>query len=312
MSEPSSHDREIVDPETFGLTFLFDLQAFDTQRPRSRQSDAGTIGVSDLHTCREKVRRTLLGMVQTDTTENWAALVGTYVDEGVKTARKAARPWLIHDAEITVTLPNGIVIPGHADEIDPQEPSVTDLKTKAELAGVRRVGADEKERAQRHLYYLGAMQNGLIDGDQGIVRNIYLDRSGRDSHPHVEQEPFSMDVVYTAQAWLEDAVYAAEHGEEALKEWPRTMCDRYCPFVTSCRGSETIVEEFLTGHRAQILAEFVSARDQRKTAEDVEAALRAELLGVTGRSATHWVRSTTVNGKRPSTKVEAGPIEGAA
>ena len=297
-----------MDAETYALTFQWDLQAYDQQRPRSRQSDAGTIGVSDLHTCREKVRRTLLGTTVTDVTENWSALVGTYIDEGVKTARKAARPWLLHDVELKVTLPNGMVIPGHADEIDPQEPSVTDLKTKDGLAAIRRLGADEKERAQRHLYYLGAVQAGIVSGD-GVVRNIFLDRSGADSHPHVEQEPFDMNIVLTAQAWLEDATYAAEHGEDAPKDWPRVMCDRYCPFVSACRGGEEITEEILTGYRAVQLAEFVAARNQRKEAEAVEASLRTELLGVTGRSKTHWVRSTVVNGKRPSTKVEAGEIE---
>lgn len=297
----------MIPPDEYGLTFKFDLEAFDSQRPRSEQSDAGRIGVSDLHTCREKVRRTLLGMVQTDTTEKWAAIIGTYVDEGVKAARKAARPWLLHDVELNVTLPNGMVIPGHADEIDPQEPSVVDYKTKAALAGVRKAGADEKERAQRHLYYLGAVQAGIVPAE-GIVRNIWLDRSGTDSHPHVEQEPFDMNVVLTAQAWLEDATYAAEHGEEASKDWPRTMCESYCPFYTACRGSEDVAEEYLTGHRAVQLAEFVAAREQRKAAEKLEDALRSDLVGITGRSDTHWLRSTVSNGKRTSTRLDAGVI----
>lgn len=298
-------------PDDFGLTFQFDLESHDATRARSLQSDAGTIGVSDLHTCREKVRRTLLGHVATDTTDKWAALVGTYVDAGVKEARAASGRNLLHDVELSVTLPNGIVLPGHADEIDPDEPSVTDYKTKDALAGVRRTGADEQARAQRHLYYLGAVQAGIV-GENGVVRNIFLDRSGSDPHPHVEQEPFDMGVVLAAQAWYEDSIYAAEHGEDAMKDWPRTMCERFCQFFTACRGSETVVEERLTGHRALTLTEFFTAKEQRKEAEAVEQALRLELLGITGRSDTHWVRSTVSNGKRPSTRLDAGLIEGAA
>jgi hypothetical protein len=285
-----------------------DLEAFDGGRDRSKQSDAGVIGVSDLHTCREKVRRTLLGMVATDVPEKWAAIVGTYVDEGVKAARKAARPWLLHDVDLTVKLPNGLEVPGHADEIDTQEGSVTDYKTKDKLSLVRRLGADEHDRAQRHLYYLGAHQQGLVPAE-GIVRNVWIDRSGSDSHPHVEQEPFSMDVVLAAQAWYEDAIYAAKHGEDAMKDWPRSMCSRFCEFFTACRGSEPVDEEYLTGHRAAILAELVAAKTTEKQAAALKDAARNELLGVTGRSDTHWVRSTVTNGKTASTRLDAGLIE---
>ena len=300
-------DQKIIPPDEYAMTFQWDLEAFDGSRARSVQTDAGTIGVSDLHTCREKVRRTLLGHVPTDVPEKWAAIVGTYVDEGVKAARKAARPWLLHDVALTVTLPNGLIVPGNADEIDPTEPSVTDVKTKAELAAIRRMGADEQQRAQRHLYYLGAMQAGIV-GPHGVVRNIFLDRSGSDPNPHVEQEPFDMNVVLVAQSWLEDAVYAAEHGEEGMKDWPRNMCERWCQFYTVCRGSEKIEEEYLTGDSARKVAEFFDARTTRIEAEKREAALRKELLGTTGRSDTHWVRSTVTNGKTGSVRLDAGKV----
>jgi len=300
----------MINAEEFALAFMFDLEAYSNSSPRTAQKDAGGIGASDLGGCRQRVAYTLRQVVPTDAPSKWAAVVGTAVDEYAKKARKAARPWLLHDVRMKVTLPNGLSFWCSGDEIDPQEPSYTDVKTKAELAAIRRLSAGEQPRWQRHVCYLAAHQNGHVPAE-GIVRNIFLDRSGRDDHPHVEQEPFDMDVVLEAQSWLEDAVYAAEHGEDAMRDWPRTMCEQYCEFCTRCRGSEPVVEEFLTGDRARALAEFVTARDQRKEAEAAESALRSELLGVTGRSATHWVRSTVSNGKRPSTRLDAGPIEGA-
>jgi hypothetical protein len=299
----------IHDPDEFGSLFIWDLNAAELLSPRARQQDAGTIGVSDLFTCREKVRRIITGAPTTDVPDKTAAIIGTYIHQGALAARKAARPHLLHEVELHITLPNGYVLLGHADEIDPSEPSVTDLKTKAGLALVRRAGADEQMRAQRHAYYLGALQAGLVPSDKGVVRNLFIDREGGDPHPHVEQEPFSMDVVYAAQEWLSDAQYAAEHNEQASKDWPRNMCENWCPFFTSCRGSEDIQEDFLTGHRALVLAEAAAAKERRDEAAAVLAQARADLIGTTGRSDTHWCRTTTVNAKTPYDKFELGPLK---
>lgn len=299
----------ILDADDFGSLFSWDLNAYELLSPRSIQQDAGTIGVSDLFTCREKVRRHLVGAATTDVPDKTAAIIGTYIHTGALAARKAARPHLLHEVELKITLPNGFKLLGHADEIDPTEPSVTDLKTKSGLDLIRRAGANEQMRAQRHVYYLGALQAGLIASDKGVVRNVFIDRSGSDPHPHVEQEPFSMDVVYAAQEWLSDAQYAAEHNEEAIKDWPRTMCENWCPFFTSCRGSEDIAEDYLTGHRALLLAEAAEAKARRDEAEAVLAQARADLIGTTGRSDTHWCRTTTVNAKTPYDKFELGPLK---
>ena len=296
----------IMDADEFAGHFCFDLNSYELLSPRSRQQDAGRIGVSDLFTCREKVRRIIANHPVTDVPDKTAAIIGTYVHAGVLEARKAARPHLLHEVELHITLPNGFVLLGHADEIDPTEPAVTDLKTKAGLDLIRRAGADEQMRAQRHVYYLGALQAGLVHSDKGVVRNVFIDRSGHDPHPHVEQEPFSMDVVYAAQEWLSDATYAADHGEEAIKDWPRNMCANYCPFYTSCRGSEDIAEDYLIGHRALMLREAVAAKARRDEAERVLAQARQELIGTTGRSDTDWCRTTTVNAKTPYDKFECG------
>lgn len=302
-----------MNPDEYRHNFVFDLEAHDSFRARSKQSDAGIVGVSDIYSSREKVRHLLLGHAPTDVPEKWSAIVGTYIHEGALAARKAMRPDLLHEVELTITLPNGVKIPGHADEIDPDEPSVTDLKTKDGLELIRRVGADEQQRAQRHLYYYGALQAGLVHSDKGIVRNVFIDRSGKDATPHVEQEPFDMNVVYAAQEWLSDPLYAAEHGEDSLCDWPREFCRRYNPFHSLCKAhSDPGGEDYLTGHRAVVLAEMVAAKKRLDEAKAVYEQARDELLGVTGNSDSHWVRSTVVNAKTPYTKVECGSHEGAA
>src|SRR3954471_2976756 len=93
--------------DEYAAGFVFDVEAHDAQRPRSQQTDRGVVGVSDLHTCREKVRRTIAGMVATDVPKKWAAIIGTYVDQGVKEARQASERGLLHEVALKVTLPNG-------------------------------------------------------------------------------------------------------------------------------------------------------------------------------------------------------------
>lgn len=311
MPAPPENTRSGLSAEEFAAGFMWDLEAHDSASPRSQQSQRGEIGASDIGFCREQVRRRLAHLIPTDAPNKWSALLGNYVDAGTKAARRASgRPNLHHDLRLQVTLPSGVTFPCSLDELDTDEPSYTDVKTKDGLALIRRTTAGDQPRMQRHVCYLAALQNGLVP-EEGIVRNIFLDRSGADRHPHVEQEPFSMDVIHEADAWLSDAVYAAEHGEEAMKDAPRPVCEQFCEFYTACRGREPVQEEFLAGHRARVLAEMVAAKTRRDEAAAVYDQARGELKGVTGRSTVHWVRSTVMNNKTASVRVDVGEIEGA-
>lgn len=296
----------ILAPDEYAQQFTFDLSVYDLLSPRSQHGDDGGVGASSFG-CREEMRFILTKAERTDSPDKTAALIGGYIDAGVKAARKAANPGLIVDAEYLCTLPNGFSFPVHPDEVDPDEPSVTDLKTKNGLKAIRRGFADEQHRIQRHLQYLAAHQAGVVPPD-GIVRNVFIDRSGADPHAHVEQEKFDPAVVEQATEFVNDVLYAIKHGERARQDRPRYFCKQFCPFFTACRGDEIAAEdEPITDERlARMVAAYAEADTQEKQAKALREALRADLSGLTGVTGTHRIVSTWVNAanRTPYWKVE--------
>lgn len=217
----------VLSADDYAAITSMDLHALDLTHPRTRQALSGQVGISDLGKCQEQTRL-LIGQQQpTDSPSTWAAQVGTALHDKWAAARAAGNPRLMHNVKVELTLPNGLVVPGTADEVDPDEPSVTDAKTKNGLAVVRRQGADRQQRWQRHGYYGALVQAGILPAE-GIVRNVFLDRSGKDDRPHVEQEPYDPTVLDEMAAWLDEVVDAHKAGHEALKEKPRTFCRSYC------------------------------------------------------------------------------------
>lgn len=288
-------------PDEYAAAFMFDLTLADMGRERSRQSDARQIGVSDLGVCHEQTRRMLVGEPDSDVTPRLAAMMGTWIDAGVKEARKASNPDLITDGKVTVTLPSGLVLEGHPDEIDLEEPSCSDIKTVNYdgLAYIRKNHSSDHHRFQRHLYGLGVVQSGLVEAKDLIVRNIYVDRSGKDDHPHVEQELLSAAVIAEADDWYRDVLYAIENGEEASKDKPVSWCRRFCQFATACRGLDLPTQRFdqpdliqaaLTYHEAQ--ATGAVAERERKAAKQI--LVDADVNGIAGpvRVRKSWVNPT--------------------
>src|SRR4051794_5740068 len=118
-----------MDADDYGLAFRFDLDTHDMLSERSLHGDEGGIGASSFG-CREEMRRILTKSQRTDSPDKLAALIGGYIDAGIVEARRATNPQLMFKTELIVTMPNGFQFPVHPDEIDPDEPSVTDYKTK--------------------------------------------------------------------------------------------------------------------------------------------------------------------------------------
>lgn len=293
-----------MDADTYAANFVFDLEAADLVKPRGAQDDDGMLGASSFG-CREQMRRTLIQAPKTDSPTRLPALIGSYCDAGFKEARGIANPRLLLAEELPCVLPNGHKILVHPDEIDQDEPSVTDYKTKAGLTAIRRGFVDQRYRFQRHLQYFAAYQAGLVP-EQGITRNVFIDRSGRDSAAHVEQEPFDMAVVREATEFLDDALYAAQHNEEAQKDTPRHVCKDYCPWFTACRGQEIELPEITDPKLVALIAAYDEAKRNEKESKALAEELReAGVDGLTGRTATHTVVTTQVNpvGKRPYSKV---------
>jgi len=305
-----------MEPDEYAFQFQWDLAAFDLLSERSRYGDEGGIGASNFG-CREEMRRILTRSERTDSPSKWAAIVGSYVDQGAKAARKGANPNLIIDVKLPVTLypvvagRDGYKFFVSPDEIDPDEPSCTDLKTKDGLAAIRRALSDEQYRFQRHIQYLAAWQNGLVP-EQGIVRNVFVDRSGKDDRPHVEQEPFSLQVIEEVTEWLNDVLYAVKHNEEAMKDKPRVFCKDYCAFYTACRGPEIETEKITDPQ----LAEMVDTAGEADLAMKANKQLKDELFGMglkglTGETSRFRITSTWVNAGKQTphwrTELEALP-----
>lgn len=277
----------------YAETFAIDLHTHDLTSPRSLQADEGQIGASSFG-CREEMRRVITRSEKTDSPNKMAALIGGYCDDGFKRARAAADPTLILNAEYEVTLPNGYSFPVHPDEVDPANAEVTDFKTTDKIKAVRRGHVDDSYRFQRHLQYLAAHQAGVVPAE-GITRNVFVDRTGRDPRPHVEQEPFSMDVIYAATEWLNDVLYAAAHDEEAYKDRPRQFCKDFCAFYSACRGPEIIPERITDPKIIAMIADYDQAYTAAKANEALRQDLREILAGTSGKTPTHLISSTWVN-----------------
>lgn len=302
--------------DEYAESFAYDLHLHTLTSDRSQQQADGVIGASDFD-CPERMRRILLKQPHTDAPSRWAAFVGTALDREIKEARKAGHPELLHDIALTLEFPNGFTITVHPDELDPSEPSYTDYKSKNGLALERRTHTADQARIQRNLNYLAAWQNKVLPHLEGVVRNVSVDRSGKDDRPHVEQEPFSADVVNQAYDLLKDVLYAVEHGEEARKDRPHYWCQRFCPFFTACRANDA--PELY--RRDDALAEIAALRyewtEMGHLAEEIGEEARDELAGfgapsgkgftgiVEGAAGRYRVRTTVVNAKTGSySKVE--------
>jgi hypothetical protein len=296
----------VYDADTYSGMWTLALKAADAGRDRSVQASSGQIGVSDIGGCREKTRRRLMGEAPSSSTDNIAAICGTMIHEGALAARREVFPHLLIEQTVTVTLPNGCVVPGHADEIDPQEPSVTDLKTVNGLEFVRRHGATEQQIWQRNLYLLGAAQAGIVE-KQGLTRNVWMDRSGSTSEVHVEQTPFDQGEVDAATRWLDDVIYAATNDEQASKDKPLPWCLSYCEFAASCRAGDldAPLERITDREVINAARTLLEAREQQKHWKKLEEQSKQRTEGVNGLAQDVILRQVTVNGANgPYTKQE--------
>lgn len=272
---------------------------------RSEQSKQFRLGPSDIGYCSERVRRMLDQQVP-ETEVDWnKAFIGTWLGDGLETAYKAKFPHVLTQVTLVVSIKGDLrefTMEGHADVIDPLDPLVIDFKAKDGLDIVRRhETADQSYQFQRHLYGLGAWQSGLFAPgtrlDDVKVGNAYYDRSGREAVPHVQIEPFSMEVVEEATRWLDDVVYAFLHEEEARKEPSREVCERTCGFFAKCRGYDTDVEGLITDRDHLTAVDLIlEARELESRAKRMKNTAQVALKDVSGHTATHTVRWTEVGG----------------
>lgn len=266
-----------LSPDAFAAKLVVALSSYQAMDPRALQKE---LGISSIGHCRSEALFRLMGTDPTDMPSMRKALHGTALHEKYDQAMEWYDPDVIARRRLVVTLPSGMQVPGTPDWIFPAEPAVVDLKSVDDAAALhllRRTGSSEQQQFQRHLYYLAAHQAGLVPVE-GLVRNIWVDRAGQSEDPYVEQEPFNMDVIHAADSWLQDLVYAKEHGEEVPRDKHYDFCIRFCPFATRCRGTETMGALVVTdAEMVAAAAALFEGREQSKVGGMLEKAAKVTL-----------------------------------
>lgn len=291
-----------MSPDEFSAMIRWDIESDDATKPRSMLE--GHVGMSSMR-CREEVRRLLLNLPASDSPSKSKAIMGTAVDKLFKEALSKAHPDWLFDLTVTAKLPSGFEITGTLDWADPSEPSVTDLKTKDEdgmVHAVKHWASEDSYRRQRHVLYLGMIQNHGWP-EKGLVRNLVVDRSGKREDYLTWQEPFSLDVVREADDFLQDAVYAVKHQEEAQKDIAGHLCKITCSFFTACRGTDITVGRITTPQLALAADQYGEYDAMEKEGKAGKAALRDQVLNVNGYTALTKITTTKVNANNGSQRV---------
>lgn len=302
-------------PDEFQLQELIDMAIRNGQEldPRTQQANEGRLGPSDIGFCRQKSALMTRGIKPTDSRPMWSAGVGTAIHKYVGQMLLAAFPdWIIESRRVTAKLPmSGAEISGTPDIIVPNQNLVLDIKTVDGFESVKRYGPSLNHRMQRHLYAMGAVNDGILDGSQQVyVGNVYLDRSGREAKPYVTIEAMDDALTEEIDSWVEDVIYAVKQGEDANRDIAPAVCERICNFYTVCRGglpvdeSEPITDTELVN----AISMYVDGRDMEKQGKNMKREAQAQLEGVNGsdgRFQVRWVNiseSAVAGFTRPASK----------
>lgn len=298
----------MIDPADYAAAWLGDIHVAEMTRDRTAQSHHRILGVSDIGHCRSYAARFLNGDPFTDSPSMAQAMRGTWMHAGVLPAIAAGRDGALVEQELTVTLSNGFEVVGHADLIEPDEPSVTDLKSvDGSLPAVRRNGANQQQKSQRHLYGAGAVQGGHVKADGLVVRNVWMDIADIDAQPHVEQEPYDPTWLDHAATWIDEVAYTVDQGQvdEAPRDKDVFFCRAFCPFATACRGPEaTAVDEVIDSDELAVAAalhrEGLSLEKEgkalKKAASEVLGRVQDAKVIVQGGAGRFRIASTFVKG----------------
>lgn len=266
----------------FGDMILGAVGDWQQNSPRTLQSTARVLGMSEMGGCREYIRATIAGDVKGPIDPlKWAAFIGTVIGDGIENILAGYEFNTQEDAE--VTLPRtGIKVRGHLDAR--AKNSIIDLKTRDGLAEVRREGPTFKEKAQVSGYLLAKVQEGLID-EEGTGHLVYLDRSGKTPETFVwsvtvAQARLVLDAV---EDRLEDVVRDMAAGRHATRDEPESYCYAIsCPFYAACWDGYTPTGKIDHPRELDAVRRLVEARDMEKQAKELREAAREDLRGIEG------------------------------
>lgn len=274
------------------------LKAASDSTPRTVQSNEGILGPSDIGWCRQKAALMTKGVSKTDSRSTAAANIGTAIHNWMFEALRPLFPsWIIESVRVSAVLPNGSVIAGSPDIIVPEWNMVLDVKTVDGFEKIKRFGTSQNHKYQRHLYAMGAIQDGLLDDSKPVyVGNIYIDRSGEESEPYVvieEMDPLLTDEI---NQWVDDVIYAVAHNEDASRDVAAPVCERICEFYTVCRGDLPVSEnDFIdTPDIQEAVVQYVEGRDMEAAGKKMKDQAKSLLTGLNGIAAGYQVRTTQI------------------
>jgi hypothetical protein len=303
------------------------IHAAATGSDRSQQSRELRIGVSNLGSCRQYVKY-MTEQVQPEQEEQGnftAAFVGTVLGDAIEKQIQKMHPDWLTQTTLTFTLPQGGEIPGHADIIipfsagtkmedyDPENPDhfiqgVWDLKSKAELDTIKRIGPNLQQKYQIHAYTAAAIDAGHLNPDFPIVLgDVFFDRSARDNNPYGVFYLYDPSVIEEIDEWIGDVLYAVKNNEDAPRDKSRDFCERFCEYNSICRGTDTDVEGLLEDPSivgaVQTYLDGMAMESQGKRLKDnAKEALR----GISGSTGTHTVREVVINPTEIAAYTRAG------
>ena len=263
--------------------------------PRGELSKNFIMGISDVGSCRERLRRFLKEEPPSDEQNNYmAAFVGTAVGDLVE---KNADTWLTQDKVSTVLRIENwdVTLVGTMDMRRPG--LLIDNKTKN---GTEKLKGPQQEHIwQVSIYALGLIQAGLETKDV-TVGICYWDRSGVTQTPVVFTWKFDPEDIKDVQRHLSDVVYALAYNEEAPKDKPRHFCQEWCEYYSACRVPDTDVTSMFTDEETvSSVTEYIEIRDEIKALEKRKSALQRSLSGANGNvrigDQLYQIRTTQIN-----------------
>jgi len=270
-----------------GAGIMAAVAQFDADRPRSQQK---RLGFSDLGSCREKMRSTIVGAPETVWSDAAAheppmpAFIGTVGGDAIENIVKT---YLVEHAgtqqQLELDLGDGIIIRGSSDILlyPSAEPNpfgipsdcVVDLKGRSELATTRKEGAPEENLIQISGYLVACIQKGILTPN-ATAHLCYWDRSGSEKVMHV----VSLD-MQEALDWLEKARRrladvarvidegSTEEGRRSLMDEPTSYCMAIrCPFYANCWDGYTPTATIDDPHIADAARRVYEARQDIKSA----------------------------------------------
>lgn len=296
----------ITDDDTgirqLGALIEASIKAYGEDSPRSRQSNDGVIGMSDLGFCRQKALLMLKGVPKSDPDNINAAQIGTAIHAYYGEALRTMFPnWVVEAERLTATFPGGYQVPGTPDLIVPEYNALIDLKTVDGLQKVSKYGPSNSHRYQRFGYALAAIQAGILDGDKPVwVANYYIDRSAREGGPYFQFEKYDPLLADEISEWISDVVYAAKHGEDASRDIPSAVCKAICSHYSVCRGGLEVHDgnEIIDDPDTIALVDLVvKGKAMQKEGERMYDEGRLGLQGINGVTPTHQIRWVEVGSK---------------